>query len=65
MIERDKLVVGETYLIDVGYNNSGEVILMKVYGHHFCKVKDPDTGEEWDTMIYRLSDHKPKNQIEK
>jgi hypothetical protein len=49
------MIEGERYMIDVGYTNSGEVILVRIYGQNFCRVKDPGTGEEWDTMIYRLS----------
>lgn len=46
---------GERYMIDVGYTNSGEVILTKIYGKNFCRVMDPETGYAWDTMLYRLS----------
>ena len=49
------LVEGETYIIDKKFNNGGEVVLMKIYGRIFCKVKDPETGTEWDTMMNRLS----------
>ncbi len=48
-------VIGKTYTIDDGYSNSGEVILIS-YGELFCRVKDPDTKNEWDTMLYRLSE---------
>jgi hypothetical protein len=51
----DRVTEGLHYMIDVGYTNSGEVILVRIYGQNFCRVKDPGTGEEWDTMIYRLS----------
>ena len=35
--------------------NGGEIELVAIYGKHFCRVKDPDTGAEWDTMLNRLS----------
>lgn len=50
------LIVGNSYIIDKGYKNSGEVILVCIYGKFFCRVKDPDTGSEWDTMKNRLSE---------
>lgn len=51
------VTVGSHYIIDNGFRNSGEVELITIYGKHFCKVKDPDTGNEWDTMLYRLSNN--------
>jgi hypothetical protein len=50
------LDIGNTYIIDKEFNNSGEVILTQIYGKVFCRVKDPDTGGEWDTMINRLTE---------
>lgn len=50
-----RFVEGSTYVIDAEYNNGGLVELVKIYGKHFCRVKDPDTGAEWDTMLNRLS----------
>lgn len=47
--------IGSRYIIDKDFRNSSEIILIKIYGEHFCRVKDPDTGTEWDTMINRLS----------
>jgi len=47
--------VGKTYIIDKGFANSGEVQLVEIYGKYFCRVKDIETGSEWDTMINRLS----------
>ena len=48
--------VGCRYIIDNGFRNSGVVELVAIYGKHFCRVKDPDNGAEWDTMLNRLSD---------
>jgi hypothetical protein len=50
------LIEGKTYIIDADHPNGGDVILVRVYGKLFCRVKDPDTGGEWDTMINRLSE---------
>lgn len=52
------LTIGNSYIIDEGFSNSGEVVLIQIYGKFFCRVKDPDTGGEWDTMINRLSELK-------
>lgn len=46
--------VGKTYIIDKEFSNHGEVICIKVYGKHYCRVKSPDTGYEWDIMQSRL-----------
>ena len=54
-MEAHELTVGETYIIDAEFRNSGEILLVKVYGRLFCRVKDPDSGNEWDTMLNRLS----------
>ena len=56
-------IVGDTYIIDKEFNNSGEVILVCIYGKFFCRVKDPYSGDEWDTMIYRLSELNKDNKI--
>lgn len=50
-----RFVEGSTYVIDAEYNNGGPVELVKIYGKYFCRVKDPDTNAEWDTMLSRLS----------
>lgn len=47
--------VGSRYIIDKEFRNGGEIELVTIYGKHFCRVKDPDTGAEWDTMLNRLS----------
>jgi hypothetical protein len=52
------LVEGKTYIIDEGFNNSGEVELIAITGDHFCIVKDLETGGEWTTSQYRLSEIK-------
>lgn len=49
---------GHKYIIDEGFKISGEVEVVKIYGNHFCRVKNPENGSEWDTMIYRLSELK-------
>lgn len=49
------LTIGSRYIIDKFYNNASEVELVTIYGKHFCRVKDTDTGAEWDTMHNRLS----------
>jgi endonuclease III len=56
-MKSDNLKDGETYIIDKGYSNSGEVILVR-HGKHFCTVRDPETKTEWETMTYRLSEVK-------
>lgn len=48
--------IGNTYIIDEGFTNSGEVTLIKIYGNHFCSVRDESNGEEWETMLYRLTE---------
>ena len=53
--ERPILISGNKYIIDKGFRNSGEVILLDVYGEYFCRVKSPDSDYAWDTMINRLS----------
>lgn len=59
--ERFTPYINKEVIIDKGYNNSGPVILVKIYGLHFCRVKDPNDGYEWETMLYRLSEpDKPK-----
>lgn len=63
-METNELTIGETYIIDAGFRNSGEVVLIKIYGRLFCRVKNPDNDYEWDTMLNRLS-NKPENSIVK
>lgn len=46
---------GNTYIIDADFANGGPVVLVKIHGKHFCRVKDPDTASEWETMLDRLS----------
>lgn len=58
-----ELVAGNRYIIDAKYQNGGEVILVS-FGNHFCIVKDPETGSEWQTMVYRLSEMKNEKEIE-
>jgi hypothetical protein len=50
------LKAGSHYIIDKDFRNGGEVELVSIYGKHFCRVKDPDTGAEWETMMNRLSE---------
>jgi len=50
-----ELKVGETYIIDKTFNNSGEVILVHK-GTFFCRVKDPVTNTEWNVMQNRLTE---------
>jgi hypothetical protein len=57
-MDKMNLTIGNSYIIDEGFSNSGEVVLIQIYGKFFCRVKDPDTGGEWDTMINRLSELK-------
>ena len=47
--------VGSHYIIDKGFRKGGEIKLLVIYGKYFCRVKDLDTGTEWDTMCNRLS----------
>jgi hypothetical protein len=49
--------VGERYISDKGFNNSGEVTLVAIHGKYFCRVMDHESvnKEEWDTMLDRLS----------
>lgn len=60
-IKEGELVVGRRYVIDKDFANSGEVVLVRIYGNHFCRVADPDDGVEWDTMKYRLSEINAKD----
>lgn len=53
-----ELVVGNKYIIDEEYANSGLVKLIKIYGKYFCRVRDTETGGEWDTMCDRLTEIK-------
>lgn len=53
-------IAGKKYILDAKYNNGGEVILVSA-GRLFCRVKDLDTGIEWDTMLNRLSELEQKN----
>ncbi len=47
--------IGKTYIIDEGFANSGEVILL-LFGKFFCKVQCPETLATWETSLYRLTD---------
>ena len=49
------VTVGSRYIIDKEFRNGSEIELVSIYGKHFCRVKDTDTGTEWDTMLCRLS----------
>lgn len=49
------LIVGNTYIIDKGFTNSGEVTLVEI-GKLFCYVRDEESKECWVTMIYRLTE---------
>lgn len=57
-----KLTVGKRYIIDKGFRNSGEIELVNIYGQIFCKVKDPETNSEWDTMCNRLTPIENENE---
>lgn len=46
---------GLRYIIDAEFNNSTEIEVVKVYGKNFCRVREVSSGDEWDTMKYRLS----------
>lgn len=46
--------VGKRYVIDAGFANSSVVELVS-RDSHYCWVRDPETGYEWETMVYRLS----------
>lgn len=48
--------VGDRYIIDKDFRNGSEVELVAIYGKHFCRVKNPINGVEWDTMCNRLSE---------
>jgi hypothetical protein len=54
-MNKETLIVGHKYIIDAEANNSGEVELVKVYGKNYCRVRDIETGIEWETMCNRLS----------
>lgn len=57
-----KLTIGKHYIIDKEFRNGGEVELVRIYGQIFCKVKDPDTDSEWDTMCNRLTPIENENE---
>lgn len=59
-----ELVAGNRYIIDAKYQNGDEVILVS-FGNHFCTVKDPETGAEWQTMVYRLSEIEDGKEVHK
>lgn len=57
MIKKIKYIVGNQYVIDNDHPNSGDIILIEVYGDHFCRVKDIESNDEWDTMLNRLTEN--------
>lgn len=48
------LQVGETLWLDRGYLNECLITIVRFRGKYFCEVKDEE-GNQWTTMIYRLS----------
>lgn len=57
-----ELIVGKRYIIDKEFRNSGEIELVRIYGHIFCRVKNPETNAEWDTMCNRLTPIENENE---
>ncbi len=51
----ENLIEGKKYMIDNESPNRGVIQPVHLHGKYFCQVKDPDTGNEWDTMCNRLS----------
>lgn len=52
-------IEGKSYYIDEKQNGPQTIIIVKnVYGKIFCRVEDPTTGQDWDTMCYRLTELK-------
>lgn len=47
---------GVEYILDKEFRTGGVIKVVKVYGNHFCRVKDPITNNEWDVMCNRLSE---------
>ena len=54
-LPKEELIEGKTYVLDKGYSNSSQVILVKDYGKMYCRVKSTTSDDEWDTMTNRLS----------
>lgn len=54
---KPQYIIGNLYEIDTRFQTGGTVRLLRIYGSHFCEVRDVDTGAEWDTMLSRLSPH--------
>jgi len=57
-----ELIVGKHYIIDKEFRNGGEIKLVKIYGQIYCRVKDPETNSEWDTMCNRLTPIENENE---
>jgi len=47
--------VGQQYILDVNFNNTSVVTLIRIYRELFGRVRDDD-GNEWDLMLNRLSE---------
>lgn len=62
-IEQRPVEVGKTYIINAdSVVCRGTVVVVACHGPLFCRVKNPDTGYEWETMCYRLSEPPPTPQ---
>lgn len=51
--DKEPLTVGKQYVIDEDFNSSGTVVLLELYGDHYCLVCDEEGS--WRTMQSRLS----------
>ena len=56
--KHEPVIVGRTYILDADFATGGGEVEVVASGKYYCRVKDPQTGTEWDTMCYRLSEKK-------
>lgn len=59
VIDREDLIIGETYMLDEGFRNSSKVVLLnltprKMYAT-VAPIDNPSIDNSWDVMTYRLS----------
>lgn len=59
VIDKEDLIIGETYMLDEGFRNSSKVVLLnltlrKMYAT-VTPIDNPSIDNLWDVMAYRLS----------
>lgn len=59
VIDREDLVIGETYILDEGFRNSSKVVLLNLTPRKMfatvAPIDNPIIDNSWDVMAYRLS----------